>query len=464
MENVIEIKVEDYLKSDFPIFNHPVSEDDKNSYLDSIGFVQNPKGGYTFCCNTFSRFFIRYVSLILLPNEEDFAIYNYRKGLYELKCMRKICKLIKYTMNLVVDLWNPSFENMALRTIKTDVAKVALTLNHGDYINLLDGVLDLKSFEIKPHSPEYVSTVQLPFEYNNCLATPCFNKYLDDITCGDKDLQLVLQEMAGYCLCNSTSAEKAFFLVGNGCNGKSVFAKILQNLVGEGNYANTNLTALGGSFGLASLINANVNIAAENSGAKISSEIFKALVSGDTVEINRKYRDALSVALHVKLVLLFNSLPDSDDLTYGFFRKIIIIPFKRTFKSNEIDVELPAKLEKELSGIFHWSIEGLKRLQQNSYVFTFCRACEIELEKYKKSLNPVSEFFDEVFCFDPHSKIKRTAVYQNYVRFCTENAYEILNCQKFWRLLKAHFTDKGEKFTTCKIKGYEYVKSINYIK
>lgn len=42
------------------------------------------------------------------------------------------------------------------------------------------------------------------------------------------------EEDTRYCLSNSTSAEKAFFLIGGGCNGKSVFAKLLQLLSGEG--------------------------------------------------------------------------------------------------------------------------------------------------------------------------------------------------------------------------------------
>ena len=460
--NILKINIKDYIKPEFFTLARVKTKEDETQYLKQMGFEANPKGGYLFYCNTFSRFFLKYTDVVLLPNEEELALFNQKSGLYELDCEPKIGKTIKFMMNRVFDLWMPSYEQLALKAIRRDISKIATAFNTGEYINLQDGMLDLNAFELYDHSPDYLSTVQLPFKYHANNLTPVFEKYLDDITCGDNELKKVLQEMLGYCLSSSTVAEKAFFLVGSGCNGKSVLAKLIQLLVGEGNYSNTSLSALGGSFGLSSLVNSNVNIAAENTNGRVNSEIFKAVVSGDTVEVNRKYKDALSVKLHAKLVLLFNDLPETDDLSFGFFRKILIIPFDKTFTGENIDVDLIKKLEKELSGIFQWALQGLERLRNNNYVFSSCARCEQALEKYKKSLNPVAEYIASNLIINSEKSMKRSDIYRAYTQYCCHNSVEVLQCQKFWRLFKAYYADKDIPFEICKIKGYEYIRRVDY--
>ena len=457
MKEVLEINILDYIKPKSLILITELSEDD---YLEKIGFVENQKGGYSFKCNVFSRFILKAIDVVLLSNEDELALYNQTKGLYELNAGPKIAKIIKFFINYKEELWQPYYESVALLTIKRDVFSVAKDFNTGDYINLEDGVLDLSSYKLKKHSPKYLSTIQLPFKYLSKMKTPIFNKYLNDITCGDVEIQNVLQEITGYCLCNSTAAEKAFFFVGSGCNGKSVYAKILQMLSGDGNFSNTSLSAIGGNFGLAQLSSSNVNISAENNSAKVNSEVFKAIVSGDTVEVNRKYKDAISVKIHTKLVLLFNSLPDCDDLTYGYFRKILIIPFNQRIQKEDIDVNLIDKLKEELPGIFHWAIQGLKRLQKNNYKFSDCEASNVALSKYKEELNPVTIFFDENYAFRNGLSVKRSDIYKSYYNYCINNSIDVLSCQKFWQCLKAYFADKNQPFDLKKIKGNDYVKNI----
>lgn len=458
MDDTKNIIITDYLKKELP----EVDENEQEEFLLSMGIAKE-KDNFKLEHNQFSKFAFDYIQVVLKGNQKELSIYNFKKGVYENEYVEEtLGKIIKYLLNYITDLWNPSWEDLIIKTLKRDTHTVVNNFNNGEFLNLKDGVLDLETFELKEHSPQYYSTIQLPIEFKKNAKTTVFNKFLDDITCSDEELITILQEIVGYCLCNSTKAEKAFFFIGNGCNGKSVLAKVIQLLVGESNYSNTPLSALSGNFGLASLINSNVNIAAENNNGKLNSEIFKAVVSGDTVEINRKYRDAISVPLHTKLIFLFNELPDNGDLTHGFFRKIIIVPFNRTFKGAEIDVDMYSKLEKEISGIFQWAIDGLKRLKENDYKFSSCSASDKCLEDYKRELNPVAEFFDTHFKLNSNQQIKRSEIYNRYQEYCYKNSYETLQCQKFWKLLKAHWSDRGYNFTLKKIKGYEHFVGFNF--
>lgn len=443
----------------FPSKDNFIDESKKYECLKKWGY-ENSLTGYVFNANQFSRTFHKHVELRQLNNRE-LIIYNNSKGIYEFDTMEVIPKLIKYAMNLVKDLWNPGDASTALKAIQHDTMTVVKEFNDNEIIVLEDGVLKLSDLTLNPHSPEYVSTVRLPFCYNTEQQTPVFDKYINDISCGNEEIKQLLQEISGYCLCNSTKACKAFYFVGKGANGKSVFANILQNLVGDGNYSTTSLSALNGNFGLASLVNVNLNIASENNNASINPEIFKALVSGDSVEINRKYKDAITMKLHAKHVMLFNDLPDSNDLSNGYFRRIIIVPFNKNLTEEEIDVELPDKLKKEMSGIFHWAISGLKRLINNQYQFSLCTASDKALEDYKSQLNPVSMFFEDSFTLRQGEQIKKSDIYLLYLEYCNKNCYDPVPRQKFWKSLNAHFADKNYTFRVKKIKGYEYLEGIS---
>lgn len=458
LKNIEKIKIQNYLTTSFATVSN---ENEINTILKTMGISKDGEN-YKLCHYGFSEFIRTKIHLVLQGNQKELAIYNYKKGVYEREYVDVILsKIIKYALDIYIPLWCPSWEDLIIKTLHRDTNIVVNKFNYGRYINLINGIFDLDTYQLLEHSPKYYTTIQIPIEYDTNAKMKYFPKFIDDITCSDEELKKVIQEMLGYCLTSSVQAEKAFFFIGNGCNGKSVLAKIIQLLVGEGNYSNTTLSALSGNFGLASLINSNVNIAAENNSARINSETFKALVSGDTVEVNRKYRDALSLALHTKLVCLFNELPECSDLSRGFYRKVQVIPFKRTFSGKEIDVNMYEKLKTELAGIFTWSIEGLKRLKENNYCFTECGVCNTALEEYKRELNPVATFFEDCCVVDENEQVKRSDIYSNYQTFCIKNSYDVLQCQKFWRALKAHWNDKNYTFKIKKIKGYEYFVGFN---
>jgi len=131
MKEVLEINILDYIKPKSLILITELSEDD---YLEKIGFVENQKGGYSFKCNVFSRFILEAIDVVLLSNEDELALYNQTKGLYELNAGPKIAKIIKFFINYKEELWQPYYESVALLTIKRDVFSVAKDFNTGDYI------------------------------------------------------------------------------------------------------------------------------------------------------------------------------------------------------------------------------------------------------------------------------------------------------------------------------------------
>lgn len=446
----------EYLKSNFPKLNKKSTKEKKEAYLLDVGIIPD-KSGYKFECNQFARFFLKYTTIISLNNNE-LAIYKQTNGYYVVDSELIIKKIIKYMLNLVSDEWNWSREKSAYESIKRDVITTVDGINDGDFINVQNGLLSLKDFTLYQHTDAVFTTSQLPISYTPSPPDmPIFTKFLSDITMGDTSMQMLICEAFGYALSNSIAAQKAFFLVSSGSSGKSTLMNVLQKLVGEENCSHTPLSSFNGSFGLAQMVGCTVNIASENNACRINSEIFKAIVGGDKMEVNIKYKPALNVCLNTKIFALFNELPESNDLSFGYFRRLIIIPFQNRFIGDNVDVNILDKMYAELPSILHWAVEGLKRLQKNNYQFTDCEVCRKALEDYRNSVNTVGGFFESNFSLNNTAIIRKSDIYKIYEAFCTENSYEVLQVQKFWRNLKQHFANQEYHFTIKKVKGVEYM-------
>ena len=76
---------------------------------------------------------------------------------------------------------------------------------HGseNIINVKNGLLDINTMELKPHSKNYISSNQLKCNYNNIPYNGGkWDNYINDLTDGDKEAILSLQEVAGVILSN----------------------------------------------------------------------------------------------------------------------------------------------------------------------------------------------------------------------------------------------------------------------
>jgi putative DNA primase/helicase len=117
------------------------------------------------------------------------------------------------------------------------------------------------------------------------------------------------------------------------------------------------------------LANKLVNYASEING-NLEASIFKQLVSGEPVEARLPYGQPFHFEEYAKLIFNCNELPKDVEHTNAYFRRFLIIPFDVTIPPQEQDKNLHTKIiEKELSGVFNWVLQGLNRLLEQKKVF-----------------------------------------------------------------------------------------------
>lgn len=432
--------------------------------MEEIGFFQRENSkSYDFNANVFVKHLLKRIKVVTMENG-CYAVYN-KSGYYEIVSDKIVGKIIRYIMHEVKrNIWTSGRESEVFKALSLEAAIKELNTNR-HYLNLENGMLNIDTFELKEHDPSYLSTVRIPFSYDKNAKCPRFRKFISETTMGDDDLALVLQEMTGYLLTSETKAEKAFILFGPGANGKSVFSKVIQTLVGEANASHVSLSQFSKQFGLQSIIGKTVNISNENelANARMNTENLKAIISGDPVTISIKYKDDISYTPVCKLVFLVNTLPATSDMSYGYFRKLMIIPFFKKFSDEEKDIDLLEKLKKEMPGILNWAIEGLQRLNANRHQFTKSVKAAEMLELYKSEQNPVIKFFSDCIVVDPESHEDKKVILQAYAQWLYENGIDdrgSKTSQRFWKLFENVLADNSLSYIEGKNRGTRFVRGI----
>jgi putative DNA primase/helicase len=404
-------------------------------------------------------------------------IYN-NLGFYEVvdeEFIKKMCRDLLQEAD--EHIWKSAWEKEYFDAYKREIEYFKSVDQDSEMINLSNCMLNIKSRKVFAHSPEYMSTVQIPILYDKNAKCPKFESFLHEIFDGDEERVLLIKELMGYCFLRDVKIQKAFIFYGSGANGKSVLASIIQKLLGKDNVSNVPLKTLEERFGLAELPNKLANISGENElEGNFNTQNFKSITGGDIVCIEKKYKDTFSVKIFSKLIILCNELMKTNDQSEGYYRRLQIIPFEKSFielREGEekqegisyMDTDLLKKLELEMSGILNYALDGLERLRNNDYKLTKSKKCEKLIEKYRNDQNPTKKFFEATFNIQKGSTIKRALLKKKFCEWAKkENLDDFANIgsKKFWDLFNKVLIEKGINLGKKKLKGIYYITGLEF--
>jgi len=312
----------------------------------------------------------------------------------------------------------------------------------------------LESAHLDKYAFSYVDCDPELFTRDDVTMPPLFLKYLDDVLVTselkpDKDLQMLVQEIIGYCLIPSIEAHATFFLVGKGRNGKSVLLKLLQTMVGKEFVDSMSIEKLTtNSFAAANLVGKKINMCAEEESTYIKSDKFKAMVSGDPISVERKYGESFVWEPTVKYIFATNEMPTFTGLNHGLISRIKIIPFNRVIKVDDIDTQMATKLLEHIDKIAVWAIQGAKRLAQNKYRFTECAQAVAKLEVFQENISAAILFFNEKYELgDEADFFDSEDLYTDYTTWCDRRGKKKQSYYSFYKDLENKY---GEAIETIK--------------
>ena len=274
----------------------------------------------------------------------------------------------------------------------------------------------------------------LAIDYDPQARAPLFEKFICEAI-PDGEVRKTLQEYAGYTLIKSAKFEKALILTGSGANGKSTFIDAIVSI-----HANAQSFDPGQMEGsrLQKTISASLLVCPELNEKKFQEEKFKAVVSGDMMDVDIKHKEAESPRLCGKVIIGLNTMPHFSDTTKALWRRLLIVPFNVSFEGRE-DLGLKEHItQAEKAGVLNWAVEGLERLLKNGR-FTVAEDIRLKIEEEKTNSDPIRQWVIENNVrleTDIKKMAQKEAVYRNYSEWAKAQGYFPKASNSFWRTLK----------------------------
>lgn len=304
-------------------------------------------------------------------------------------------------------------------------------------INVKNGTLEIRSdgtVTLHEHRREDYFLYCLDYVYDPSAECNLWLKFLQQVL-PDGEAQRVLAEFIGFCFVKGINPEKMLVLLGGGSNGKSVTLAIIEALLGRQNVSNVTLSDLTCDAEKRCMTEGKLANISHESDREIDAPMLKKIISQEPIDTRKLYVGSRIIREYGKLITSFNALPRAE-ATHGFYRRWLILPFRRTITEQEADVNLSAKLCRELSGILNWVLEALPGFMQRGQ-FSPCELCQKELERYRMQSDSVQLFLFE--CCERDETFTSTGkdLFAKYKSFCYNDMLRPVGKQRFFDRLES---------------------------
>ena len=149
-----------------------------------------------------------------------------------------------------------------------------------DRVNVLNGILDIASGELEPHSPDFLSPIQINAAWDPEAECPAIDRFVQRVF--PYDAQEVFYQLAGLFLTPDSRRQKAVLFLGSGASGKSVATALIRTFLHPRNISNVPLHDLTeGNYALAELRGKLLNISADVPERDFNdTAVFKQIIDG----------------------------------------------------------------------------------------------------------------------------------------------------------------------------------------
>lgn len=312
---------------------------------------------------------------------------------------------------------------LALAESNPAVAILATDLDSDRWaLNCLNGTLNLRTGQLRPHDPADLLTKQCPVTYDAEATIPLWDTFISETTGGDEDFAGFLQRIAGYTLQGDPSEEVIVFPHGPGATGKSTFLEAFKAALGD--YA---LTADFEAFlkksgdggiraDIARLAAARFVVSIEvDEGKKLAEGLVKTITGGDTVTARHLYQKSFEYRPDFTLWLAANHAPKVNADDDAMWRRILRLPFTHVVPKVKRDPKVKAVLrDPAIAGaaILAWAVRGCLEWQRDGLNVPI--VVENATDTYRREMNPLSDWVDEYCDLSPQAWTATNRLWNSY--------------------------------------------------
>jgi putative DNA primase/helicase len=278
-----------------------------------------------------------------------------------------------------------------------------------------NGVVDLRTGELRRGRPEDGITLQTSVPYDAFAPCVRWERFIREVFAGDDALIDFIVRAIGYSITGITSEQVLFFGYGVGANGKGTLTNTLKHVLGDyaWNMPFSTLELRDRSSipnDLAALASRRVVVASEtNDGVRLNEARVKALTGCDPITARFLHAEFFTFDPVAKFWLSANHKPIVRDDSYGFWRRIRLIPFRQRFA---VDPTLKRQLEDEATGILAWCVRGALAWQEQG----LCPPSAVTeaTQEYEADSDALAAFLSESCEVDPQAQIGARDLHEHY--------------------------------------------------
>lgn len=340
---------------------------------------------------------------LYVPSNTDIwkksSVLSDAKGIYTTDT-----KFYHYLISLIAPKFKPKDIDDVISRI-SDYAPHVETTKDSHLYPVNNGVYNQKTKELEEFTPDYVYLTKIGVDYKPNIQNPKIQEpdgsywdvesWLESLSATPEINELLWQVISASLQPNRGFNKSIWFYSESGNNGKGTVGQLIKNLLGVGNYASLSVADFKHEFLKQSLIGVAANISDENDVDEFIDSVkdYKASVTGDDLIINRKHKDPIRLQFRGLNIQMMNGLPKTKDKTGSFYRRLIIVPFIKSFTDNGEKGYIKSDFihRKE---VLEYTL--FKALNLEFEEFIVPQASVHLLEQYKEKNNPVLDFWREL--------------------------------------------------------------------
>ena len=303
-----------------------------------------------------------------------------------------------------------------------------------DRVNVRNGILDIQTKELVPHSKDFLSPVQIDAKWDPGAECPRIDRFIAEVF--PPDSEQLFFELAGLYITPDTRQQVAVMLTGNGANGKSVTIELITRLLGHRNVSNVSLQEIcGREASTAQLYGKLLNTFTDIPDTRIANTpTFRKIVDGrrSIISIGRRYRGPFTFRPFTRLLFSANRTLRSSDVSHSHLRRWLVIPYASSFRGKE-DTFLTDKLStpQELSGLLTKAVRALRQMLQQGRLSIDYNLATAQ-DEFRMNIDSAREFVHAEADLDPDVQVDQADLYRAYKKWCTEQYLTPVTSRRFY--------------------------------
>ena len=303
-------------------------------------------------------------------------------------------------------------------------------------LNVANGTLDLRTFQLRPHDPADRITKVARAAYDSGARSAEWADFLARVL-PDPEVRRYLARFVGVALLGAVREQVFTIARGIGANGKGVFyATVLHALGDYGHTAESDLfmttkaNANAASPAVMALRGRRFVVCSETErDHRLAAALMKNLTGGDPINARALHRDPVTFEPSHTVLMVTNWLPKVAGDDPAVWRRMRVVPFDVEIPEAERDPELTSRLRLSADAVLSWAVDGYRDYLQSGLAAP--EAVQAATADYRRRSDAVTRFLEECCLISPHLVVGVSELFDAWTSWAAEDGAEPLGKNVF---------------------------------